>query len=157
MIRRIAAPLLLSLMAACSSSDPSTDGCAEGYDGAICVWEGPVIFTREAVHVADDTVFVSAILEWQPCGAEQNGHKERVFRIDSATGATSVAELPKGATTVEGSPDMPIEITLSSGVIVHIEAGKNDSVTATDLAVGELQEPGSETIAIKLPVVCENL
>ena len=160
MLRRCAAPLLFALMAACSTGDDPdviTDGCATGSSDVTCFWEGPVTFERDAVHVTDDAVFVSAILEWQPCGATQAGHKERVFRIDAATGAASITDLPAGATPVEGSPGAPLETTLASGVTARVEAATSDSVTASQLPIGELKKPTGETIAIALPVVCESL
>jgi hypothetical protein len=157
MTRQIAVGLLLSIMAACSSGDDPTNTCGGGDTGAICVSEGGVTFERAAVHVDDNAVYVSAILEWKACAAEEYGHKERVFRIDAATGAASITDLPAGATPVEGSPDTAFETTLSSGVIARIEPKKSDTITASELPIGELKKPTGETIAIALPVVCESL
>jgi hypothetical protein len=160
MTRRTAAGLLFVLMAAFSGCDDpadATDTCGSGNTDVMCIWEGPVTFERAAVHVDDNAVYVSAILEWQACGAEVYGHKERVFRIDAATGAASMTDLPAGAAPVEGSPDAPLETTLASGVIAKIEFKASDSVTASELPIGELKKPTGETIAIALPTVCESL
>jgi hypothetical protein len=159
MLRQSAAGFLFLLTAACSSSQPDTvtDGCPSGNTGAICDWEGPVTFERDAVHVAESAVYVSATLEWSPCTAEEKGHKERIFRVDEATGTTSVAELPAGATPIQSTPDVPVEITLDSGVIASIEARSSDSVTASELGIGELRKPAGQAVAITLPAVCEDL
>ena len=159
MLRQSAAGFLFLLMAACSSGRPDavTDGCPSGNTGDICVWEGGVTFERDTVHIAEGAVYVSATLEWSPCAAEQIGHKERIFRIDEATGATSVAKLPAGATPIQSTPDVPVEITLDSGVIASIEARSSDSVLASELGIGELRKPAGQAVAITLPAVCEDL
>jgi len=116
-----------------------------------CISEGAVIFDRDSVQEAKDGVYLVARLEWQPCGA-LIGRKTRSYRIDLATGSTTIAAVPADA--------HPLSITdaglfpTSSGTKVQIVAQKSTSVIATTLEVGSIQTAGSALVPVVIGVTC---